>query len=27
MFKGGIQKEREIIDLATELGIIQKSGN
>jgi recombination protein RecA len=26
MFKGGIQKEREIIDLATELNIIQKSG-
>lgn len=27
MFKGGIQKEREIIDLATELNILQKSGN
>ncbi|RHZ35577.1 recombinase RecA [endosymbiont GvMRE of Glomus versiforme] len=27
MFKGGIQKEREIIDLATEINIIQKSGN
>ncbi|CAH1767159.1 15516_t:CDS:2, partial [Entrophospora sp. SA101] len=26
MFKGGIQKEREIVDLATELNIIQKSG-
>jgi recombination protein RecA len=27
MFKGGIQKEREIFDLATELNIIQKNGN
>ena len=27
MFKGGIQKEREIFDLATELNIIQKSGS
>ena len=27
IFSRGIQKEREIIDLATELDIIQKSGN
>ncbi|CAI2191686.1 3985_t:CDS:2 [Funneliformis geosporum] len=27
MFEGGIQKEREIFDLATELNIIQKSGS
>ena len=27
MFKGGIQKEREVFDLATELNILQKSGN
>jgi recombination protein RecA len=27
MFKGGIKKEREVIDLATELNILQKSGN
>lgn len=26
MFKGGIQKEREIVDLASELNVIQKSG-
>lgn len=26
MFKGGIQKEREVIDLAIELSVIQKSG-
>jgi recombination protein RecA len=27
IFKGGIQKEREIVDLAAELNILQKSGN
>ena len=27
MFKGGIKKEREVIDLATEINILQKSGN
>ncbi|CAI2200170.1 8515_t:CDS:2, partial [Funneliformis geosporum] len=27
MFKGGIQKEREIFDLATDLNVIQKSGS
>ena len=27
MFEGGIQKEREIVDLAAELEILQKNGN
>jgi recombination protein RecA len=27
MFKRGIQKEREIVDLATELNILQKGGS
>ncbi|MCE8162634.1 MAG: AAA family ATPase [Candidatus Moeniiplasma glomeromycotorum] len=27
MFKGGVQKEREIVDLATELNILQKGGS
>ncbi|CAG8453603.1 10954_t:CDS:2 [Ambispora leptoticha] len=27
MFKGGVQEEREMVDLATELNVLQKSGN